>query len=112
MLYYLGEIKLFVYYYCLFCFLRIIKYNILSQELQDILRNSKDGVIYVNLGSTITEELPKEVIEQLIKVFRHLEQDIVWKYGDKLEHMPANVHVMEWVPEQALLSKLIFCSPL
>ncbi|CAB3234814.1 unnamed protein product [Arctia plantaginis] len=75
----------------------------LTKELQDILKNSKDGVIYVNFGSTITEELPDEMLEQLIKVFRHVDQDIIWKYGDKLERVPANVHVVEWVPQQALL---------
>lgn len=75
----------------------------LSKELQHKLDSSKSGVIYVNLGSTISEELPDDIAQQLLEVFRQLEQLVIWRWGRELAHVPANVHVMEWAPQEAIL---------
>ncbi|XP_075992931.1 UDP-glucosyltransferase 2-like [Anticarsia gemmatalis] len=75
----------------------------LPKELQTIFDGAKSGVIYVNLGSTINAELPEETARQLLKVFRQLEQVVLWKYGGALDHVPANVHVVDSVPQKAIL---------
>ncbi|XP_022820252.1 2-hydroxyacylsphingosine 1-beta-galactosyltransferase-like [Spodoptera litura] len=77
----------------------------LPKNLQTLLDNAKHGVIYFNLGGTVSEELPLEVKRELMRVFRQLEQLVVWRHrgASGLQHAPGNVHLVERAPHPALL---------
>lgn len=79
----------------------------LVQNLQDLLDKSKHGVIYFNLGSTISEDLSKEMKQELLRAFRQVEQTVVWNYPGKLEYVPGNVHLLNVAPRLAVLSKFV-----
>uniref|UniRef100_A0A2A4IT53 Glucuronosyltransferase n=1 Tax=Heliothis virescens TaxID=7102 RepID=A0A2A4IT53_HELVI len=76
----------------------------LPKKLQDLLDNAKHGVIYVNLGGSVSEELPLEMKQELLRAFRQLEQTVVWRHRGHLDHVPGNVHLMERLPHLAILS--------
>lgn len=75
----------------------------LPKNLQQLLNSAKHGVIYFNLGGSISEDLPVEMKQQLLRAFRQVEQTVVWKYRGKLDYVPGNVHLVEKVAQLAML---------
>ncbi|XP_050559219.1 UDP-glucosyltransferase 2 isoform X2 [Spodoptera frugiperda] len=75
----------------------------LPKNLQTLLDNAKHGVIYFNLGGTVSEDLPLEVQRELLRVFRQLEQLVVWRHRGALQHVPGNVRLVQRAPHLALL---------
>nr|ANI22016.1 UDP-glycosyltransferase 48D1 [Spodoptera exigua] len=80
-------------------------HSTLPKNLQTLLDNAKHGVIYLNLGGTVSEELPPETTRELLRVFRQLEQVVVWRHrgAGALHHVPGNVHLLDRAPHLALL---------
>ncbi|PZC74579.1 hypothetical protein B5X24_HaOG200269 [Helicoverpa armigera] len=76
----------------------------LPKKLQAIVEDAQHGVIYVNLGGAVSEQLPPETTQELLRVFRQLEQTVVWRHRGQLPHVPGNVHLLDRVPHLALLS--------
>ena len=63
------------------------------------------GVIVVNLGSSITSNvLPSDTVNLLLEVFSKLELLVVWRWDANIENLPANVFTMPWLPLQDLLA--------
>ena len=63
------------------------------------------GVIVVNLGSSITSNvLPSDTVNLLLEVFSKLELLVVWRWDADIEDLPANVVTMPWLPLQDLLA--------
>ncbi|CAH0604488.1 unnamed protein product [Chrysodeixis includens] len=75
----------------------------LAKGLQTIVDKAKHGVIYVNLGGSVSEDLPLAMKQQLLRAFRQLEQTVVWRYRGHLDHVPGNVLLAERVSHQAML---------
>ncbi|KAL4706386.1 hypothetical protein ACJJTC_018485 [Scirpophaga incertulas] len=77
----------------------------LPKNLQTILDSAKHGVIYFSMGSTWkSKDLPKQVKEELLKMFGELKQTVIWKYEEDLPDTPANVHIVNWAPQQSILA--------
>ncbi|KAL4706371.1 hypothetical protein ACJJTC_018470 [Scirpophaga incertulas] len=77
----------------------------LPKNLQTILDNAKDGAIYFSMGSTWkSKDFPKQVKEELLKMFGELKQTVIWKYEEDLPDTPANVHIVNWAPQQSILA--------
>ncbi|KAG7299317.1 hypothetical protein JYU34_016240 [Plutella xylostella] len=77
----------------------------LPQELQTIMKRSKDGVIYFSMGSGLkSKDWPTEIKEDLLKMFSGLNQTVVWKFKEDIPDLPKNVHTMQWAPQPTILA--------
>ncbi|XP_023943057.2 UDP-glucosyltransferase 2-like [Bicyclus anynana] len=84
-----------------------IKPNIkpLPEDLQTLMDNSKDGVIYFSMGSNLrSKHFPDEVKQSLLKMFGKLKQIVLWKFEEDLPNRPNNVHIVQWAPQQSILA--------
>ncbi|VVD01235.1 unnamed protein product [Leptidea sinapis] len=80
----------------------------LPQELKSYLDSSKQGVIYISLGSNaLSSDLPPEIIQMFIRVFSQLPYNVLWKWEkDELPGRPQNVKISKWFPQSDLLRGL------
>nr|XP_032525875.1 UDP-glucuronosyltransferase 2A1-like [Danaus plexippus plexippus] len=77
----------------------------LPKDLQDLLDSSTKGVVYFSMGSVLkSANLPEKTKEGLIKVFSELPYTVLWKFEEKIEGLPKNVHVRPWMPQSSILS--------
>ncbi|XP_049885630.1 UDP-glucosyltransferase 2-like isoform X2 [Pectinophora gossypiella] len=86
----------------------------LPEHLQTLMDKSTNGVIYFSLGSTWqSKDIPKQLVDDLLRVFRSLKQTVIWKFEADLKHTPPNVHITSWAPQPSILAHpncLIFIS--
>lgn len=77
------------------------------QDLQKYLDSSKNGVIYLSLGSNVPSSfLPQEKIQIFLNVFAKLPYDIIWKWEtDELPGKTDNIKIAKWLPQPDLLSE-------
>nr|ANI22006.1 UDP-glycosyltransferase 40M2 [Spodoptera exigua] len=78
----------------------------LRKDLQDLMDNSKNGVIYFSLGSFLqSKTLPRKLIKEMLKMFGELKQTVIWKFEDNsLEDVPKNVQIVNWAPQPSILA--------
>lgn len=74
--------------------------------VKNFLDESKNGVIYMSLGSNVKSNyLPSNILAIFVDVFRNLDYDILWKFeSDDLLHIPNNVMISKWLPQSDLLA--------
>lgn len=85
-------------------------YNIVAnKELQDWMDTSHDGVILFSLGSNIkVSTLEPEVLRVILATFAQLPQRVLMKWeGNQLPGKPENVRAQKWLPQAAVLGKLV-----
>lgn len=77
----------------------------LPKDLNEFVESSgKDGFVVFSLGSMIKSEmLNKEFQQAFISAFSRLKQKVIWKFDSKLEKLPQNIKVVNWIPQQDLL---------
>jgi glucuronosyltransferase len=77
-----------------------------ASELKTFLDNSKNGVIYMSLGSNVqSKDLSPEILQTFLKVFGSLSFDVLWKFeADNLPNKPSNVMISKWLPQSDLLA--------
>ncbi|XP_055702672.1 UDP-glycosyltransferase UGT5-like [Phlebotomus papatasi] len=79
----------------------------LPQDLQEVLDNSKDGVILLSLGTNVKSAmLGDDRITEILETFRSLPQyTFIWKFeADSLPvEVPSNVIIRKFVPQSDLL---------
>ncbi|CAH1987225.1 unnamed protein product [Acanthoscelides obtectus] len=73
----------------------------LPEHLEQYISESKNGVIYFSLGSTMKgHTLPKEKRNAFLEVFRDMPERIIWKWeNDTMEGKPDNVLLQKWTPQ-------------
>ncbi|KAH9636331.1 hypothetical protein HF086_012596 [Spodoptera exigua] len=77
----------------------------LPEDLQKLMDNAKNGIIYFSLGSNIrSKDLPDSMKDGLLEMFGKLKQTIIWKFEKSLENTPKNVHIVQWAPQQSMLA--------
>ncbi|XP_022836581.1 UDP-glucuronosyltransferase 2B15-like [Spodoptera litura] len=85
-----------------------VKINFLQyvlQELKKIMDNAKHGVVYFSMGSNLkSKDMPEELKKSLLQMFGTLKQTVLWKFEEKMDNLPSNVHILDWAPQQAILS--------
>lgn len=81
----------------------------LPKDLQEMLDNAKNGVIYFSLGSTLESKLmPKEKLKVFLKVFSQLKETVLWKYEDEeMAGKPSNVIIRKWLPQRDILGNYV-----
>ncbi|CAO1335642.1 unnamed protein product [Diamesa hyperborea] len=75
-------------------------------DLKSFLDNSKNGVIYMSLGSNVqSKDLGQQSVDILLKVFGSIKYDVLWKWeADILPNKPDNVKISKWLPQSDLLA--------
>ncbi|XP_035452792.2 UDP-glucosyltransferase 2-like [Spodoptera frugiperda] len=78
----------------------------LPKDLQDLIDNSKHGVIYFSMGSFLqSKTLPRKLITELLQMFGEFKQTVIWKFEDNsLVDVPKNVQIVNWAPQQSILA--------
>ncbi|CAK1545461.1 unnamed protein product [Leptosia nina] len=77
----------------------------LPKDLQKIMDEAKDGVIYFSLGTMLrSSALPEAKKRELLTAFSKLKQTVVWKHETPMSNVPKNVHVLQWAPQQSILA--------
>ncbi|OWR41057.1 UDP-glycosyltransferase UGT39B2 [Danaus plexippus plexippus] len=77
----------------------------LPEDLQKVLDEAQEGVVYVNFGSNVRSiELPVEKKNAFLNVFRQLKQTVLWKWEDDvLDDKPSNLFTRKWFPQKDIL---------
>ncbi|XP_030760944.1 UDP-glucuronosyltransferase 2B13-like [Sitophilus oryzae] len=77
----------------------------LPKDLQEIMDNAKNGVIFFSMGSHVkSKDFSDEKKKIFLNVFARLKETILWKFEDEtLPGKPENVFVRKWVPQMDLL---------
>ncbi|XP_074643317.1 UDP-glucuronosyltransferase 1A1-like [Tubulanus polymorphus] len=79
----------------------------LSKEVEEIVQAANDGIIVFTLGSVISK-MPNNVLAKFIDAFKKVKQTVFWRLTlrDDQKHtvFPSNVRIMEWLPQNDLLS--------
>ncbi|KAM3962155.1 UDP-glucosyltransferase 2-like [Aphomia sociella] len=77
----------------------------LPKQLQEILDNSKHGVIFFSMGTMLKSKyFPDDLKIDLIKMFGSLKQEVIWKLEDHNESLPKNLHIVQWAPQSSILA--------
>jgi glucuronosyltransferase len=78
----------------------------LPKNLKNYLDSSKNGVIYMSLGSNVkSSDLSEGFLDIFINTFKSLEYDVLWKWEkDDLPNKPDNVRISKWLPQTDLLA--------
>lgn len=78
----------------------------LPTDLQLLLDEAEDGVIYFSLGSNIQpKHITVEKQTEILNAFRKLKQKVLWKWDDPLiSGKPDNVFISRWYPQDDLLA--------
>ncbi|RVE44213.1 hypothetical protein evm_011112 [Chilo suppressalis] len=77
----------------------------LPNDLQKLLDNAKNGLIFFSLGSNVKSKyMPENLKRNLLKVFAGLKQTVLWKFEENLSNLPSNVHIVQWAPQPSILA--------
>ncbi|XP_050359538.1 UDP-glucosyltransferase 2-like [Nymphalis io] len=77
----------------------------LPKDLQDLLDSSPQGVVYFSMGSVLKSSmLPEKTRKDLINLFGELPYTVLWKFEEKLDGLPKNVHIRPWMPQSSILA--------
>ncbi|XP_026679488.1 2-hydroxyacylsphingosine 1-beta-galactosyltransferase-like [Diaphorina citri] len=82
-----------------------LKNEKLPKDLEDIMSNAPEGVVYVSFGSIIQPaKMPAELKDTLVRVFSKMRQTVLWRWkGTPIANLPKNIVQKNWVPQQAVL---------
>lgn len=79
----------------------------LPDDLQKILDNAPNGVVYFSMGSVLqSKEISADTRRSILNVFSKLKETILWKYEDDLPDLPPNVVIRKWFPQSDLLGQI------
>lgn len=75
-------------------------------ELKRYLDESKNGVIYMSLGSNVrSSDLNEGFLSIFYETFKALDYDVLWKWEiDVMANKPENVRISKWLPQADLLA--------
>ncbi|KAF4519502.1 UDP-glycosyltransferase-02b [Ephemera danica] len=80
----------------------------LPKDLEEwVLGAGTHGVIVVSMGSSVTA-IPNTVRQIFVQALSRISQKVIWKLDVKpnstfVEHLPSNVKIVRWLPQQDLL---------
>ncbi|KRT84659.1 Glycosyltransferase, partial [Oryctes borbonicus] len=77
----------------------------LTPEVQKILDNSPEGVVFLAFGTHVqVEKLPKEKIDAFLNTFSKIPYKVLLKYDGFLANKPENVETVAWIPQRGVLA--------
>ncbi|XP_044746168.1 UDP-glycosyltransferase UGT5-like [Coccinella septempunctata] len=77
-----------------------------SKDLQEVLDNSKEGVVYFSLGTNVRfDHVQGDIKKTILEALGDLPYTVICKWeSDRAEGQPKNVHLRKWVSQQAILA--------
>lgn len=86
----------------------------LPSDLNSYMDKSENGVVLFSLGSNVnSSDLPPQKISSILKGLSRLKENVLWKFEAKLENIPDNVKILNWLPQSDILGMfrfiLVFC---
>ncbi|CAB0016301.1 unnamed protein product [Nesidiocoris tenuis] len=85
--------------------INVLEPKALPKDLQQLLDNSHDGVIYFSMGTVLkASTLSESKRSAFLKTFAGLKQTVLWKWDGSLEGKPANVHTSAWYPQRDIFA--------
>ncbi|KAK5649370.1 hypothetical protein RI129_000399 [Pyrocoelia pectoralis] len=81
------------------------KPTFLPENLQNVLDNAKNGVIYFSLGSNVkSKDLFDDTRLEILETFKELPYTVLWKFeNENLPNISKNVIISKWFPQQDVL---------
>ncbi|KAJ8709299.1 hypothetical protein PYW07_009125 [Mythimna separata] len=77
----------------------------LPQDLQKLMDEAKDGVIYFSMGSILESSgMSENMKRSLLNMFSKYKQTVIWKFETDLTGIPDNVHLVKWAPQTSILA--------
>ncbi|XP_023949313.1 UDP-glucosyltransferase 2 [Bicyclus anynana] len=77
----------------------------LPKDLQKLMDEAKYGVIYFSMGSNWkSADMSENMKKTLLDMFAKLKQTVIWKFEEDLDKVPANVQLVKWAPQLAILA--------
>ncbi|XP_013189936.2 UDP-glycosyltransferase UGT5 isoform X2 [Amyelois transitella] len=77
----------------------------LPKDLQNLLDNANNGLIYFSMGSILkSKDLPDVLKKDLLETLGSLKHTVLWKFEEVLPNLPPNVHIVHWAPQQSILA--------
>lgn len=72
--------------------------------MKSFLDDAEHGVILFSLGSLTAAEVSSSNVKAfVIQTFRRIQQRVKWKFNDKIDGLPNNVLLSEWLPQKEIL---------
>ncbi|CAL8089902.1 unnamed protein product [Orchesella dallaii] len=77
----------------------------IPKDLEDFIKQGKDGFIYFSMGSAIKgSQMPEAKRKLFLNVFSKVKQQVLWKWEtETMPDLPKNVKLSKWLPQQDLL---------
>lgn len=83
----------------------------LPADLQQIMDNAKDGVIFFSFGSMIdSSSMSSQEIERIIEVLAKRKESVLWKFDENVPVKARNVIIRKWLPQQEILGNILLIS--
>ncbi|BES92674.1 glucuronosyltransferase [Nesidiocoris tenuis] len=77
----------------------------LPQDLQTLMDNAKDGVIFFSMGSVLKgTSMSDDKRDAFLRVFAELKEIVLWKWEGDLPNKPANLHTSPWFPQRDIFA--------
>ncbi|XP_061726174.1 LOW QUALITY PROTEIN: UDP-glycosyltransferase UGT5-like [Cydia pomonella] len=77
----------------------------LPADLQRIMDDAKNGVIYFSMGSLLrAKRMPETLKQGLLAMLGSLRQTVIWKLEETPKNVPKNVHIVSFAPQQSILA--------
>ncbi|KAH9636336.1 hypothetical protein HF086_012601 [Spodoptera exigua] len=76
------------------------------QDLQKLMDEAKNGVIYFSMGSIVQSDgMSEQMQKSILDMFSKYKQTVIWKFeSDMKDDIPPNVHLVKWAPQQSILA--------
>lgn len=86
-------------------FIHIEPPKALPNDLQRYMDGSKNGIIYMSLGSNVkSSKLSKKFVNIFLRVFESLDYDVIWKWESSvMDNQPDNVLTSKWLPVSSII---------
>ncbi|XP_045487122.1 uncharacterized protein LOC111000247 [Pieris rapae] len=77
----------------------------LPKDIQKIMDEAKNGVIYFSMGSSLKSIGMSHIMQSsLIKMLAKLNETVIWKFESDLNFIQENVHFVKWAPQHSILA--------
>ncbi|KAL6977963.1 Hexosyltransferase [Sarracenia purpurea var. burkii] len=89
--------------------IHIEKENPLPKDIEKFIEESVNGVVLFSLGSMIKGCSLSYTAQLAFKqAFAEIPQRVIWKYEEKMDNVPSNVMLSQWIPQRDILGRLYF----
>ncbi|XP_063047918.1 UDP-glucuronosyltransferase 2C1-like [Engraulis encrasicolus] len=76
----------------------------LPADFEEFVQSSGDDGVVVFTFGTMYKDLTPERRDMFLTAFQQIPQKVIWGFkGERPEHLPANVRIYEWIPQNDLL---------